>query len=133
MEFICYFLKNFLARVGLEWNLERKFFFLSFWAYLNPIWIEIVLKRCFLIFKLFCYVFWNFLGRVRNEFRNENFSLFLGLSQPGLDRNIVRMMLFSFLNFFLFVLELSSPGRVGMEFGTKIFFSLSRPISGRIG
>ena len=39
-------------------------------------------------------------GRVGTVFENENFFLFLSLSQPGLDRNNVRMVFFNFLNFF---------------------------------
>ena len=71
--------------------------------------------------------------RVRLEWNSGQnfFSLFLDLSQPGLDRNNAGMMFFNFLNFFsFFFLEFSSPGRVGTEFGTKFFFlflSLSKP------
>ena len=46
------------------------------------------------------------------------FSSFLGLSQPGLDRDNAGMM---FFNFFL---EFFGTGRVGTEFETKIFFFL---------
>jgi len=53
-----------------------------------------------------------------------NFFFFLGLSQPGLDRNNARMKFINFLKFFPFVWELSSPVRVGTKFGIK-FFSLS--------
>ena len=43
------------------------------------------------------------------------------VSQPGLERNNVGMVLFNFLNFFAMFLGIYNPGRVGME----IKFSLS--------
>ena len=62
------------------------------------------------------------------------FSLFLGLPQPVSDRNNAGINFFNFLNFFtIFFLEFSNLGWAGTEFGTKIFFSLSRPISSRFG
>ena len=39
-------------------------FFLSFPACFNLFWIEVMLELSFLIFKFFCYFFWNFLRRV---------------------------------------------------------------------
>ena len=58
------------------------------------------------------------------------FFLFLGHSQPVLDRNNVRINFFNFLNFFtIFYLEFSCSGWVGIEFGSKIFCSLSQPMS----
>ena len=66
------------------------------------------------------------LGLSRNGIRDENFlSLFLGLSQPRLDRNIAGMM---FLNFFAIFFGIFSlrPGKNGVQ--DEIFFSLSRPI-----
>ena len=41
LNFFAVFFWNFLARVGKERNLERRFF-LSFSAYLNLVWIEII-------------------------------------------------------------------------------------------
>ena len=61
------------------------------------------------------------------------FSLFHGLSQPGLDIKNGRMMFLNFKIFLLFFWEFSIPGRVGIEFGTNFFLSLSRPISARFG
>ena len=43
------------------------------------------------------------------------------------------LILLIFKIFLLFFFEFSYPGRVGTEFGAKIFFSLSRPISSRFG
>ena len=40
---------------------------------------------------------------------------------------------FNFLIFFFIVLKFSCPGLVWAEFGTKIFFTLSPPISSRFG
>jgi len=72
-------------------------------------------------------------GWVGMEFRQIFFFLFLNQSLPGLVGNITRMKFFNFLNFLLFFLEFSSPRRVGMEDGMKIFFSLSWPIWTRFG
>jgi len=50
-----------------------------------------------------------------------------------LDRNNAGINFFNFLNFFAFFFwEFSSLGWVGTEFGTKSFFSLSKPISSRL-
>ena len=91
-------------------------------------------KEVFYNFEFFCYFFRNFLNRVEYE-RNSGlkfFFLVLGLSHPVLDRNIVgKGFFFIFLFFLLFFLEFSCRGRVCTEFGTKFFFSLSRPISSR--
>ena len=87
----------------------------------------------FNFFNFFPILFLNFLAQAEKE-RNSGlkfFSLFLDLSNPVLDRNNAGMMFFSiFLKFFT---EFSCPGWVGTEFGTKIFFSLSRPISSQFG
>ena len=77
-------------------------FFLSFSIYLNPIWIEIIPEWCFLIFWIFLLFFLEFSspGWIGTVFITKFFSLFLGLSSLGLERNIARMMFFNFLNFF---------------------------------
>ena len=67
------------------------------------------------------------------------FAIYFGIFLPGLDRNIAGMMFFFFFFlifaiFLLFFLEFSSPGRVGTEFGTKIFspfLGLSHPVLDR--
>ena len=43
------------------------------------------------------------------------------------------MTFFNFLNFFVIFYGNGSPAWLGTKFGTKIFFSLSRPISSRFG
>ena len=51
------------------------------------------------------------------------FAICFRILLPGLDRNIAEQMFFLiFAIFLLFFLEFSSPGRVGIEFGTNIFF-----------
>ena len=79
-----------------------------------------------ILFNFFAIFFFNFLARVESE-RNSGlkfFSLFLGLSHTGFDRNNVGMNFFNFLNFFaIFFCEFSCLGPVGMEFGTIFFCS----------
>ena len=85
--------------------------------------------------KFFCHFFRNFLAWVEYE-RNSGvkfFSLFLGLSHPVLAKNKVGKRFLNFFNSFAIFLEFSCLGRVWTEFGSKIFFSLSRPISSRLG
>jgi len=87
-----------LGQVGTEFR--TNFFFLSFSTYLNPVWIEIM-SEWFFFWILLLFFFRIFLLRsCRNKIRNEDFSLFLDLSQPGLDRYKARMMFFNFLNSF---------------------------------
>ena len=50
------------------------------------------------------------------------FSLFLGLSQPNLDRNNAGMKFLIFWIFLRFFWEFSCPGRVGTDFGQNFFF-----------
>ena len=107
-------------------------FFLSFSYYLIPFWLKIMPERGFLIFWFLLYFFWNFLGRVEYEWNSglKFFSLFLHLSHPILAKNNAGK---GFLIFLQFILEFSCPGRVWMEVLTKIFFSLSLPISSHFG
>ena len=111
-----------------DWN-----FFLSFLAYIIPFNAG---KGFFNFLNFLAFFFRYFLTRVEYE-RNLGinfFFLFLGLPQPVLDGNNDRINFFSFFNFFtIFYLEFFSSGWVGTEFGSKIFFSLSRPISSRYG
>ena len=57
-----------------------KIFALSFLAYLSPVWIEIMLERCFLLFWIFLGILFH--GSGKNGIRNEFFFFFfiLGLS-----------------------------------------------------
>ena len=121
------------SRVWTEFG--SKIFFLSFSAYLIPFWLKIMLQSGFKFFEFFYYFFRNFLGRVEYERHSgvKFFSLFLGLSHPVLAKNNIGKRFFNFFNFFALFLEFSCLSRVWTEFGSKIFFSLSRPISSRLG
>ena len=78
----------------------------------------------FIIFLFFLLFFRNFLTRVKYG-QNSGlifFFLFFGLSHPVLVINNAGKWFYSFLNFITTFSEFSCPGRVWMEFGTKIFF-----------
>ena len=133
LNFFAIFLGISLPRLGRNGIRDEIFFFFSFSAYLNPVWIEIMPEWIF-----FFEFFWEFScsGRVGTEFETKIFfySHFMPIS-VGLDRNIAGMMFFNFLNFFAIFLQYSSPGRVWMDFQDKIFFffPLSHPISTQFG
>ena len=126
-----FFFRNFLPRVEYERNSGLKFFSL-FLILSHPVLAKNNTgKRFFNFLNFFCNFFWNFLSRVEYE-RNSGqkfFSLFLNLSHPRLYRNSFGMMFFIFLKFLAIFFWNGSPAWVGMEFGTKIFFSLSWPLS----
>ena len=78
----------------------------------------------------FFYFHWKFLAWVEYEQNSGQkfLSLFLSLSHAVLAKNNAGKR---FLIFLLFFSKFSSSGRVWTEFGSKIFFSLSRIISSR--
>ena len=120
------------GRVWTEFG--TKFFFFSFSAYRIPFWLKIMLERSFLIFW-FLFFSWNFLARIEYE-RNSGlkfFSLYLGLSHPVSAKNLAGKRFFNFLNFFAIFFIIFFPRRVWTEFGTKILFSLFRPITSHSG
>ena len=122
-EFFCYFFGIFFPRSSMN-GIRDYNFFLFFSSYLIPFWLKIMPERGFLIFEFFCYFFRNFLARVESE-RNSGlkfYSLFLGLSHPGLDRNNGGMMFFNCLNFFTIFFGIFLLGSGRTEFRTKIFF-----------
>ena len=127
------FFSEFFCR-GRVWSeFGTKFFFFSFSAYLISFWLKIRPERVFLIFFNFLAIFFrNFLAKVENEQNSGQnfFSLFLGLSHHVLAKNKAGKR---FFNFLLSFSEFSCSGRVWMEVGTKIFFSLSRIITSRFG
>ena len=127
-----FFILNFLARVGLEQNSGVEFFAL-FLCLSHPILAKNnAINRFFNFLIFFFYFFRNFLARVEYE-RNSGlnlFSLFLRLPHPILAKNNAGK---EFFNFFLFFSEFSCLLRVWTEFGSKIFFSLSPPISSHFG
>ena len=122
---------------GQVWTeFGTKIFFFSFSTNLIPFWLKIMPESGFLIFCFFLAILFGiFLPRVEYE-RNSGlkfFSRFLFQSLPVLAKNNTGKRFFNFLLFLLFFSEFSSPGRVWTEFGTKIFFALSHPISSRFG
>ena len=133
--FFVIFFWNFLARVECERNSGLKVFS-RFLGLSYPVFAKNNAGNGFFNFLNFLGFFSEFpcTGRVWTEFRNKFFFFFLGLSQPFLDRNNAGINFFNSLNFFtIFYLAFSSSGWVGIEFGCKIFFSLSRPILSRFG
>ena len=85
--------------------------------------------------NFFAIFFRNFLAGVQ-YLRNSGlkFFPFPGLSHPILAKNNAGKRFFKFFEFFLlFFSEFSCRGPVSAEFGPKIFFSLSRPISSSFG
>ena len=92
-----------------------------------------MLERGFLIFfKFFATFFRNFLARVeyeRNLGQNFCFFSFLASLYPYWIEIMPELSFLIFWIVLLFFLEFSCLGQVWTEFGTKIFFSLSWPIS----
>ena len=119
---------------GQEWTeFGTKIFVLTFSANFIPFWLKNNAGKE--VFSFFCYFFRTFLARVEFE-RNTGlkfFSLFLGLSHPVFAKNNTKKRFLNFFIFLLFFWEFSCMGRIWTEFGTKIFLSLSRPISSRFG
>ena len=133
------FLKFFLEVSCSGWvriEFGTKIFFLSFSTYLIPFWLKLMPERGFLIFWfLFLFFFWYFLVRIEYE-RDLGLKFFLSFSAYLILFWLKIMSEMGFLIFWIFLLffsELSCPGRVWMEFGRKIVFSLSRPMSSRFG
>ena len=114
----------------------NKFFFL-FFGLSHPVLAKNNAGKSFFNFLIFFSIFFGILlsGSSVNGIRdNEFFFLFLGLYHPVLAKNNAGKRFLNFLIFFLlFFLEFSCPGRVWTEFGTKFFFSISRPLSTRFG
>ena len=117
---------------GLGGNgIQDKNCYLSFSAYLIPVWIEIMPEWRFLVFLKFLPFFLEFSsqGWDGTELGLNFFFLFLGQSHPGLDRYNVRMM---FLNFFTFFFFWNFLARVGYDWnwGLKscsLFLGKSHP------
>ena len=135
-EFFFYFFHNFLVQVEFKRNSGLKFFF-SFLANLIPFWLKILLESSFLFlffFVFFFYFFGNILARgeyERNSGLNFFFFSFAGYLFPFWLEIIPEGGFLIFSIFLLFFSKFSCPGRVWTEFGTKIFFALSWPISSR--
>ena len=114
-----------LSSLGRVWpEFRTKFFFFSFSAYLIPFWVKITQERGFLIFLIFFFLFSSVFscpGRVWTEFGTKIFFLFLGLSQPFLDRNDDGTKFFNFLNFFLFFWNFLARVVYERNSGLKLF------------
>ena len=105
--------RPFSSRFGKDIAWKRFFYFLNFFA---------------IFFGIF------FLGSSMNGIRDQNFFLpFSAYLIPFWLKIMPERGFLSFLNFFAIFLLFSCQGRVWTEFWTKIFFSLSRPISSRFG
>ena len=114
---------------------NEKFFFLSFSTCPDPFSLEMMPEWCFLIFLIFLPFFLEFsiLGRAGRIGTIIFFSLIHNLSRPILAWNEVWMVLFNFLNFFLFFFRIFyfESGRNSRN--DNFFFSLSRPAPTRFG
>ena len=110
------------GRVGKKRN--DNFYFLSFSAFFNLLWLEKMPWWCFLIFWICLLLFCNFLLRFWQE-RNGMIIFIFSLSQsfwPILPWNEAVMVFFNFLNFFATFFEFSMPGRVGTKRKDKFYF-----------
>ena len=132
MNFFAIFFGIFLPGSSM-YGIRASNFFLAFSAYLIPFWLKLMLERGFLNF--FAIIFGIFLpGSSMNGIRDENFFLSFSANLIPYWLKIIPVIgFFIFWIFLLFFSEFSCSGRVGTEFRTKIFFSLSRPISSRFG
>ena len=130
-----YFFRNFLARVEYERNSGLNFFFL-----LLDLSYPVLAKnnagmRFFNFLNFFAIFFEIFLpGSSMNGIGDEIFFLpFSAYLIPFWLKIMPEWGFLGFLIFLLFSSEFSCRRQVWTEFGTKIFFSLSRPISSRFG
>ena len=124
MKFFSYIFRKFLPRVEYERNSKLNFFFLFFGL------SDIVLaknnarRRFFNFFDFFSTFFGNLLFRSSmNGIQDKIFFLyFLVHVIPFWLKIMLERDFLIFWIFLLFFSEFSCPGRVWMEFGTKIFF-----------
>ena len=123
-EFFAIFLEFFITgRVGKKRN--DNFYFLSFSAFFNLLWLEKMPWWCFLIFWICLLLFCNFLlhvGQERNRTINFIFSLSLCLFQSILAIKEAIMEFFTFLNFFAIFLKFSITRRAGMKWNDNFYF-----------
>ena len=154
-EFFCYRFRNFLPRVWSEFGTKIFFFFSS---YLILFWLKIILERG-ILFIFFAIFFQNFLPRAMYE-RNSGlkfFSLFRPVSSTCWRKIILeRGFLICFFSFSAYLISfwlkiMPEWGFLIFEFfynrfrnflprveyernsGLNFFFSISRPISSRLG
>ena len=131
--FFFIFFEIFLARFEYERKSGRKFFFPLFFSLSTPVLARNNSGKRFFNFLIFFSIFFEILfprmsmNGIRDKIFFHSFSAYVILFWLKI------MPERGFLIFLLFFSEFSSPGRIWTEFGTKIFFSFSRPISSRFG
>ena len=134
-EFFYYHFRNFLAGVEYERNSGPKFFSLFLGQSHSVLAKNNTGNRIFNFLNFFAIFFGIFLlGSSTNEIQDKN--IFLSFSTYLIPFRLKIMLERSFLFFWIFLLfssEFYCSGRVWTDFETKIFFSLSRPISPRFG
>ena len=122
---------------GQVWTeFGTKIFFFLFLGQSHPVLAKNnVRKRYFNFFKFFAIFFGILLHESSmNGIRKSNFFLsFSAYLIPFWLKIMSERGILIFLNFLLFFSEFSCMSRVWMEFGSQIFFSLSRPISSCFG
>ena len=127
--------RNFLARVEYERNSGLNFFFLFLGLSCPVLAKNNAGKGFFNFLNFFAIFFGTFLpGSSMNGIRDKNcFFSFSAYLIPFWLKIMPEWGFWILWIFLLFFLEFSCRGRVRTEFGTKIFFSLSQPISSRFG
>ena len=128
MKFFAIFFQNFLAGVEYEWNSGLKFFSFSLGH------SQTILDRNnagIYFFNFFAIFFGIFLpGSSMNGIRDKNFFLpFSAYLIPNLQKIMPDRGFLIFRIFLIFLSELSCPGRVWTQFGTKFFFFFSFSVS----
>ena len=129
------FLGIFLARVEYERNSGLTFFSI-FLGLSHPVLARNNAGKRFFNFLIFISIFlgiflrWSSMNGIRVQNFFFSFSAYL---IPFWQKIMPERGFLIFWIFLQFLSELSCPGQVWMEFGTKIVFSLSRPISSRFG
>ena len=131
--FFFYVFRNFPALV--VWTeFGTKFFFSLSQPISSPVLAKHNAGKGYLIFWIFFSIFFRIFlpGSSTNGIRDK-FFFFSFLASLSLFRIMLDRGFLIFWFFLLFFSEYSCPGWVWTEFGTKIFLSLSQPISTRFG
>jgi len=129
------FFWNFLARVEYERNPGLKFRFHIF-GLSHPVWARNNAGNRFYNFLNFYTILFGIFFPGSSMNGNWDWNYFFTFSAYIFPFWLEIMPGICFIIFWIFLLlfsEFSCPGRVWTEFGTKILFSLFRPISSRFG
>ena len=135
MNFFTICFRNFLSWVEYERNFGVKFCF-NFFGLCPPVLAKNNAGKRFYDFLNFFTIFFGIFlpGSCMNGILELNFVFtFLTYLIPFGLKIMLGIGFIIFWIFLLFFSEFSCPSRVRTEFGTKIFFTLSRPISSRYG